>query len=176
MNFIFFTDYAANVTNHLREVVVGQLVERLLLIPEVRGWNPVIGKKIFLSNICLLSTVFWKDKIKKKRPRMAHLKNQFQEVMLKISVWSKLKLDYSMVQVIPPCQVTYVINKFYHRVVMQFYNKTLWLDVPSYMTNSICIIAAMWCRYAKLKFVYNIGPRTKIIVWNTNCAFRLSLT
>ena len=36
-------------------VVVAQLVERSLLIPEVRGTNPVIGKKLFILNICLLS-------------------------------------------------------------------------------------------------------------------------
>ena len=35
-------------------VVVAQLVERLLLIPEVRGSNPVIGKNLFILNICLL--------------------------------------------------------------------------------------------------------------------------
>ena len=29
-------------------VVVAQLVERSLLIPEVRGLNPVIGKKLFI--------------------------------------------------------------------------------------------------------------------------------
>ena len=45
-------------------VVVAQLVERSLLIPEVRGSNPVIGKK--LLNICLLSTVYWKDENKEK--------------------------------------------------------------------------------------------------------------
>ena len=37
---------------------VAQLVERSLLIPEVRGSNPVFGKKLFLLNICLLSTVY----------------------------------------------------------------------------------------------------------------------
>ena len=35
---------------------VAQLVERSLPIPEVRGSNPVIGKKIL--DICLLSTVY----------------------------------------------------------------------------------------------------------------------
>ena len=39
-------------------VVVTQLVERSLLIPEVRGSNTVIGKTLFILNICLLSTVF----------------------------------------------------------------------------------------------------------------------
>ena len=40
-------------------VVVAQLVERSLPIPEVRGSNPVIGKKIiYILNICLLSTVY----------------------------------------------------------------------------------------------------------------------
>ena len=37
---------------------VAQLVERLLLIPEVRSLNPVIGKNLFILNICLLSTVY----------------------------------------------------------------------------------------------------------------------
>ena len=38
---------------------VAQLVERLLPIPEVRGSNQVIGKKIiYILNICLLSTVY----------------------------------------------------------------------------------------------------------------------
>ena len=40
------------------EVVVAQLVERLLPILEVCGSNPVIGKILFISNICLLSTVY----------------------------------------------------------------------------------------------------------------------
>ena len=39
------------------EVVVAQLVERLLPIPEIGGSNPVIGQNLFISNICLLSTV-----------------------------------------------------------------------------------------------------------------------
>ena len=41
-----------------REVVVAQLVERSLPIPEVRGSNPVIGKNLLISNICVLSTVY----------------------------------------------------------------------------------------------------------------------
>ena len=36
-------------------------------LPEVRGSNPVIGKKIiYILNICLLSTVYWKDENKEK--------------------------------------------------------------------------------------------------------------
>ena len=42
----------------IREVVVAQLVERSLSIPEVRGSNPVIGKNLFILNIYLLSTVY----------------------------------------------------------------------------------------------------------------------
>ena len=40
-------------------MVMAQLVEQLLPIPEVRGSNPVIGKNlyIYILNICLLSTV-----------------------------------------------------------------------------------------------------------------------
>ena len=39
-------------------VVVAQLVERSLPIPEVRSLNPVISKKLFILNICLLLTVY----------------------------------------------------------------------------------------------------------------------
>ena len=45
---------------------VAQLVERSLSIPEVRGSNPVIGKNLLISNICVLSTVYWKDENKEK--------------------------------------------------------------------------------------------------------------
>ena len=44
-------------------VVVAQLVERLLLIPEVRSSNPVIGKN-YIEH--LLSTLSEKTKIKKR--------------------------------------------------------------------------------------------------------------
>ena len=47
-------------------MVVAQKVDRLLLIPEVRGLNPVIGKYLLILNICLLSTVYWKDENKEK--------------------------------------------------------------------------------------------------------------
>ena len=46
--------------NRFWEVVVAQLVEQLLSIPEVRGSTPVIGK--ILLNICLLSTVLKRQK------------------------------------------------------------------------------------------------------------------
>ena len=48
------------------EVVVAQLVEHSLLIPEVRGSNPVIGKNLLILNMCILSTVYWKDENKEK--------------------------------------------------------------------------------------------------------------
>ena len=46
---------------------VAQLVERSLPISEVRGSNPVIGKNLFILNICFLSTVYWKDENKRKK-------------------------------------------------------------------------------------------------------------
>ena len=49
-----------------REVVVAQLVERSLPIPEVRNLNAVIGK--FLLNI-VSCQLYWKDKKKRKRGR-----------------------------------------------------------------------------------------------------------
>ena len=47
-------------------VVVAQLVEWLITIPEVRGSNPVIGKKLYILDIYLLWTVHWKDENKEK--------------------------------------------------------------------------------------------------------------
>ena len=42
----------------LGAVVVAQLAEQSLPIPEVRGLNPVNGKNIIILNICLLSTEY----------------------------------------------------------------------------------------------------------------------
>ena len=39
-------------------VVVTQLVERSLPIPEVRGSNPVVGKNLIILNIYFLSPVY----------------------------------------------------------------------------------------------------------------------
>ena len=57
-----------------RAVVVAQLVEPLLQIPEVRGSNPAIGN-IYIEHLftCLPSTVL----INKKRPGMAHFKKTY---------------------------------------------------------------------------------------------------
>ena len=51
-------------------MVVAQLVERSLPIPEVRGLNPVIGKNLFTVVYCQLCIE--KTKIKKRRPGIAH--------------------------------------------------------------------------------------------------------
>ena len=48
-------------------VVVAQLVERLLPIPEVRGSNPVIGKNLYGT---FTVNCIEKTKIKKKMPVM----------------------------------------------------------------------------------------------------------
>ena len=53
-------------------MVVAQLVEWVLPIPEVRGSNPAIGK-IYIEHLFLVNCIE-KIKIKKKRPGMAHLK------------------------------------------------------------------------------------------------------
>ena len=50
------------ITDEVGAVVVAQLVERLLLMPEVRGLNPVIGKLLFWTFTCLLSTVLKRRK------------------------------------------------------------------------------------------------------------------
>ena len=58
---------------HLRAVVVAQLVEWLIPIAEVCSSNPVISKHLY----CTFSVnCIEKTKIKKKRPRIAHFKNQ----------------------------------------------------------------------------------------------------
>ena len=58
----------------IKSVVVAQLVERLLPIPEVRGSNPVIGKNLFIYlTFVYCQLCIEKTKIKKKRPGMAHL-------------------------------------------------------------------------------------------------------
>ena len=56
-------------------VVVAQLVELLLPIPEVRGSNPVIGK-IYIEHLTV--NCIEKTKIKKKRPGMAHFLTNLQ--------------------------------------------------------------------------------------------------
>ena len=50
---------------------MAQLVERSVPITEVRSSNPVIGKHVFLT---FTVNCIEKTKIKKKRPRKAHLK------------------------------------------------------------------------------------------------------
>ena len=72
----YFCCYATYVTSYVlqpksvkkrysgRAVVVAQLVERSLPIPEVRSSNTVIGK--FILDICLRLTVLKGQKFKKK--------------------------------------------------------------------------------------------------------------
>ena len=55
-------------------MVVAQLVEQSLLIPEVRGSNSVMGKN-YIEHLFTV-TCIEKKKIKKKRPGMVHLKNK----------------------------------------------------------------------------------------------------
>ena len=60
-----------------RAVVVTQLVECLLPIPEVCGSNPVIGKNLYRTiNVNFIE----KTKVKKNRPGMAHLKKNEKKV------------------------------------------------------------------------------------------------
>ena len=59
------------------EVVVAQLVERLLPIPEVRGSYPVIGNNSYST---ITVNCIEKTKIKKKRPGMAQFKKSILSV------------------------------------------------------------------------------------------------
>ena len=53
----------------IKAVFVAQLVERLLLIPEVRSSNPVNNKNLYWT---FTVNCIEKTKIKKKMPGMAH--------------------------------------------------------------------------------------------------------
>ena len=54
----FYSLLADEIYLQTREVVVAQLVERSLPILDVCGSNPVIGKNLLISNICILSIVY----------------------------------------------------------------------------------------------------------------------
>ena len=58
-------------------MVVTQLVEWSLLMSEVRGLNPVIGK-IYIERLFTVNSIE-KTKIKKKRPGMAQLENKVNQ-------------------------------------------------------------------------------------------------
>ena len=59
------------------EVVVAQLVERSLSIPEVRGSNPVIGKIYWTFVYCQL---YWKDENKEKEAGNGPFKKNYGEL------------------------------------------------------------------------------------------------
>ena len=61
-------------------VVVAQLVERMLPIPEVRSLNPVIGKNLYWT---FFVNCIEKTKMKIKRPGMSHLKKYKMKDMAK---------------------------------------------------------------------------------------------
>ena len=79
--------------SYSRAVVVAQLVEWSLLIPEVRGSNPVIGKNLYIMNICLLSTVCWKDQNKEKKA----VNGPFKKIAI-IQVFSKMHTIQKSIQ------------------------------------------------------------------------------
>ena len=61
---------------------MAHLVERSLVIPEVRSLNPVIGK-IYIEHLFTVNYIE-KTKIKKKRPGMAVVLAQLEEGLLPI--------------------------------------------------------------------------------------------
>ena len=76
-------------------MVVAQLVERLLLTPEVCGSNPVIGK-IYIER--LLSTILKLEETKrnenKKRPGMALFKTFLNVLKHQLGLILKIKLRF----------------------------------------------------------------------------------
>ena len=103
-------------------MVVAQLVEWSLPIPEVRGSNPVIRKiYLFLLNICLLSTVYWKDENKEKDAGDGPFKKRKSRELPILNASNrgqqKYVIEYS-------CSGQMVINvfKFYNLVPTQSFN------------------------------------------------------
>ena len=64
VNFFIITINNGQANNQYWGVVVAQLVERSLLIPEVRGSNPVIGKYLLIEHLFSVNCIK-KTKIKK---------------------------------------------------------------------------------------------------------------
>ena len=69
-------------------MVVAHLVERSLPIPEVRGSNPDIGI-LFILNICLLSTVYWKDENKEKEAGYGPFKKKTKKNLYLLLGWTE---------------------------------------------------------------------------------------
>ena len=81
-------------SSRVKVVVVAQLVERSLLIPEVHGLNPVIGKNLYIYwTFVYCQLCIEKMKIKKKKPVMAHLKKYVTPILSSsIGHWNFFKL------------------------------------------------------------------------------------
>ena len=95
---------------------VALLVERSLPIPEVRSSNPVIGKKLFTLNICLVSTVYRKDENKEKEAWPVYKKRAgliLSKTLAKTSifVWLPLTNRFRHLWV----WVGIIKNRFHHR-------------------------------------------------------------
>ena len=84
---------------------MAQLVERSLLIPDVYGSNPVIGKiyiYVYILNICLLSTVYRKDENKEKEAGNGQFRKQYFNLQIKSSLtfWLTLHSQVTHLQLI----------------------------------------------------------------------------
>ena len=71
-------------------MVVAQLVEWSLSIPEVRSSNPVIGKILYWT---FTVNCIEKTKIKEKRPGLAHFLKRLNRDNFNILVWNKLGIE-----------------------------------------------------------------------------------
>ena len=87
-----------NIKANVWAVVVAQLVERSLPIPEVCSSNSVIGKNLFTLNICLLSTVYWKDENKEKEAGNGPLKKNIKANETLVNLAVKINLIWKLVQ------------------------------------------------------------------------------
>ena len=97
-----------------RAVVVAQLVERSLPTPEVRGSNPVIGKKFYWTFYCQL---YWEDEKKKKRPGLALFK--ITHIMSRMP-WM-LSLFRKAPKLLPKPEYCYVLRPCAERIIDLFY-------------------------------------------------------
>ena len=115
-----------------REVVVAQLVERWLPIPEVRGSNSVIGKNLLISNICILSTVYWKDENKEKEAGNGpFFLKKVESAML---FWMLLDMRF-LIQML--CIPRFPPSVFFEKIDLFLLKKEFWKIVEIPMSQTI---------------------------------------
>ena len=103
-----------------RAVVVAQLVERLLPIPEICGLNPVIGKKLLIYwTFVYCQMCIEKTKIKQNRPGMAHF---FKKVLTKPDNRRGMDPRVISLHLVSLTGVCICLNKKMFKVIRKYWN------------------------------------------------------